>query len=94
MLVWTRQIKAARSLIGWEQYQLAVKAGVGIATVRRLERMNGPIRAQFETIDKIRRALESGGVEFIGDPKPGVCIGLNRLDICCKTPPEHEDVAK
>ncbi len=42
VLVWARQIKAARSLIGWEQYQLAVEAGVGIATVRRLEKMSGP----------------------------------------------------
>lgn len=77
MLVWARQIRAARSLVGWEQYQLAVKAGVGIATIRRLERMCGPISAQFETIEKIRRALERAGIEFIGEPKPGVCIRLD-----------------
>ncbi|SPP92957.1 conserved protein of unknown function [Bradyrhizobium vignae] len=77
MLVWARQIKAGRSLIGWEQFQLALKAGVGIATIRRLERMSGPINAHFETIAKIRRALESAGVEFIGEPKPGVCVRLD-----------------
>jgi transcriptional regulator with XRE-family HTH domain len=80
MLVWVRQIKAARSLIGWGQYQLAVKAGVGIATIRRLERMDGVISAQFGTIEKIRRALEGAGIEFIGAPKPGVCLRLHDVD--------------
>jgi transcriptional regulator with XRE-family HTH domain len=75
--VWARQIRAARSLIGWELYQLAVAAGVGIATVRRLEKMSGPISAQFETIEKIRRALENAGIEFIGEPSPGVCVRLD-----------------
>jgi transcriptional regulator with XRE-family HTH domain len=80
MLVWARQIKAARSLIGWDQFELATKAGVGIATIRRLERMSGPIAAQFETIERIRRALERAGIEFIGDPKPGVCVRLTSND--------------
>lgn len=76
MLVWARQIKAGRSLLGWGQYELAASAGVGIATIRRLERMSGPINAHFDTIEKIRRALEGAGVEFIGEPKPGVCVRL------------------
>ncbi|MBO4225800.1 helix-turn-helix domain-containing protein [Bradyrhizobium neotropicale] len=59
---------------GWQQFQLAVAAGVGIATIRRIERMTGAINAQFETIEKIRRALEGTGVEFIGERKPGVCV--------------------
>ena len=78
MLVWARQVKAARSLVGWEQFQLAAAAGVGIATIRRLERMKGPINAKFETIEKIRRALEAAGIEFIGEPKPGVCVRLEK----------------
>jgi transcriptional regulator with XRE-family HTH domain len=72
MLVMTRQIKAARSLIGWEQYQLARSSGVAISTVRRLEGLNGAIGARHRTIEKIRKAFESAGVEFIGDPNPGV----------------------
>ncbi len=90
MLVWARQIKAARSLVGWEQYQLAVKAGVGIATIRRLERMSGAISAQFVTIEKIRRALESAGIEFIGGPTPGVCIRLSHLGL----PEDQEKVSE
>jgi predicted transcriptional regulator len=72
MLVITRQIKAARSLLGWEQHQLAQSAGVAISTVRRLEGLNGTIGGHQRTIEKIRLAFESAGVEFIGDPDPGV----------------------
>jgi transcriptional regulator with XRE-family HTH domain len=72
VLVITRQIKAARSLIGWEQHQLALNSGVAISTVRRLEGMNGAIGARLRTIKKIRRAFEEAGIEFIGDPNPGV----------------------
>jgi len=72
MLVITRQIKAARSLIGWEQHRLAVQAGVAISTIRRLEGLNGPIGAHFETVEKIRNAFERAGIEFVGNPNPGV----------------------
>jgi transcriptional regulator with XRE-family HTH domain len=78
MLVITRQIKAARSLIGWEQYQLAACAGIAISTVRRLEGLDGAISAHFETVEKIRRAFERAGIEFIGNPNPGVRIMLHR----------------
>jgi transcriptional regulator with XRE-family HTH domain len=72
VLVISRQIKAARALAGWEQQQLATLAGVAISTVRRLEGLNGPISAQFETVEKIRVAFEKAGVEFLGYPNPGV----------------------
>jgi predicted transcriptional regulator len=72
MLVITNQIKAARSLIGWEQYKLALNAGLAISTIRRLEGLKGPIEAHFETVEKIRRAFEKSGIEFMGYPNPGV----------------------
>jgi len=73
VLVMTRQIKAARSLLGWEQYQLSVQSGVAISTIRRIEGSRGTaICAHFETIEKIRAAFEQAGIEFIGNPGPGV----------------------
>jgi predicted transcriptional regulator len=72
MLVLSRQIKAARALLGWEQYELAVKAGVAISTIRRLEGLEGQIGARFDTVEKIRKAFEQGGVELLGYPRPGV----------------------
>jgi hypothetical protein len=32
----------------------------------------GPIGAHFETIEKIRTAFEQAGIEFVGNPNPGV----------------------
>jgi predicted transcriptional regulator len=78
MLVISRQIKAARRLLGWEQQELAVNAVIAISTVRRLEGLDGPISAHFETVEKIRRAFERAGIEFMGNPNPGVRIMLHR----------------
>ncbi len=72
MLVIAPQIKAARSLIGWDQYHLAENSGVAISTIRRLESLSGSIEARRRTIEKIRKAFEVAGIEFIGDPGPGV----------------------
>ena len=75
MLVMTRQIRAARSLLGWEQNDLALQSGVAVSTIRRLEKQNDrPVCANFQTVEKIRCALERAGVEFLGDPSPGVRV--------------------
>ena len=69
MLTLSRQLRAARALIGWEQVDLAEAASVAIGTIRRMESEaeSGPIRGQAATLLKVQRALESAGVEFI-DP--------------------------
>jgi transcriptional regulator with XRE-family HTH domain len=64
-LLLAHQLRAARSMLRWEQEQLAEAAGVAIGTVRRIEAMNGTIRAQLETVQRLQRALETAGVEFI-----------------------------
>ena len=75
MIVITQQIKAARALLGWAQQDLAVKTGIAISTIRRIEGLNGPICANFGTISNIRRVFEEAGVKFEGDPCPGVNLG-------------------
>jgi transcriptional regulator with XRE-family HTH domain len=72
MLVIARQVKAARSLLGWEQSQLAEASGVAISTIRRIEGLDGVISARRRTINRLTIALEEAGVEFIGEPGPGV----------------------
>ena len=58
----------------------AVRSGVAISTIRRLEGLKGaPIGAHFETIDKIRCAFEKAGIEFIGNPCPGVRLRTEAL---------------
>ena len=82
MLIVTQQIKAARALLGWAQQDLAVKSGIAISTIRRIERTGGPICAHFQTIENIRRAFEEAGIGFESEPYLGVSSGRtceNRL---------------
>jgi transcriptional regulator with XRE-family HTH domain len=72
MLVDARQIKAARSFLRWRQEQLAKLTGLALSTIRRLERSEGRIEANFDTVEKIRQVLENAGIEFIGSPNLGV----------------------
>lgn len=80
MLVISRQIRAARSLLGWEQTHLAEASGVAISTIRRIEGLNGQISAQTRTIDRLRQAFEEAGIEFIGEPEPGVKLRLQTIE--------------
>ena len=70
------QCRAARGLLDWTQQDLADRAGVGIVTVRQFEgAVNTPRRA---TVDVIRRALESAGVEFIDENGGGPGVRLRK----------------
>jgi transcriptional regulator with XRE-family HTH domain len=63
------QIKMARAAVGWGVRELAERAGITANTVTRIE--NGS-DAKQSTIEAIRRALESAGVEFTNGNAPGV----------------------
>jgi len=69
------QLRAARSLLGWKQTELAEKSGVGIATIRRLEAQSDILRGMSKTVWKLQKAFEDGGVIFIDSDEivgPGV----------------------
>jgi transcriptional regulator with XRE-family HTH domain len=66
-MVKPEQIRAARALLRLEQQDLAQRAHVSVATVRRLETGNGSADVALDTLDKVRQVLESAGVEFIPD---------------------------
>ena len=61
----SEQIRAARALLDWKQEELAKKAGIGLATLQRLERGSGPLMAHVSTAVKIEGALRKGGIDFI-----------------------------
>jgi transcriptional regulator with XRE-family HTH domain len=76
-LVSPSQIRAARSLIGVKQSDLAKCAGISLATLNNIERGVGDPRTS--TLDAIERALTGAGIEFAAD---GVSetVKLRRLD--------------
>jgi transcriptional regulator with XRE-family HTH domain len=61
------QIRAARGLLGWGQADLAAKSGIGLTTIRRLEARDGIVSGTVGTAMRIQRALEEGGVLFLGE---------------------------
>ncbi len=70
------QCRAARGLLGWSQQRLAHQAQVGVVTVHQLEAgLSQPRRA---TLDVIRRAFETAGVEFIDENGGGPGVRLQR----------------
>ncbi len=69
------QVQAARGLLGLSQTQLAKRAGIGLATLQRLELAGDEVRGSAKTIWKLQRALETAGVMFIDQDEehgPGV----------------------
>lgn len=68
------QIRAARGLLSISSEELATMCSVGWATIRRFESAAGIPPSRGGTLERVTRALEAAGIEFIGDPvkSPGV----------------------
>lgn len=69
------QIRAARSLIGWKQQELADKAGLSFATIQRME-TQGTGKSSVENVNAVQRALEAAGVQFIPENGGGAGVRL------------------
>ena len=59
------QIRAARALLGWNQHDLANKAGLSQTGIARIE--NGTNQPNSKTIEKISTAFDDADIEFLGD---------------------------
>jgi transcriptional regulator with XRE-family HTH domain len=75
------QLRMARAAVGWGVRELAEKAGVTANTVTRIE--NGA-DAKQSTIEKLQRALEAAGVEFIEENGGGAGVRLRKPGISKK----------
>jgi transcriptional regulator with XRE-family HTH domain len=73
-----RQLKAARTLIGWSQEELASASGVSLPTIKRLEAAEGLLGGRKTTVQKIRNALQKAGVEFIDENGGGPGVRLRK----------------
>lgn len=68
-----RQIAAARALLGWTQIDLAEKAEIGVASVKKCEKSLDVITPVI--LRSIRLAFEQEGIEFINTSE---FVGLKR----------------
>ena len=73
-MISSSQIKAARSLLSWSMQKLSDKADVSLITIKRYEASGGIPEGKVAQLMKIKNALETAGIEFLGDPieSPGV----------------------
>jgi predicted transcriptional regulator len=76
LVITPSQCRAARGLLGWNQEDLATKAGVSQVTVHQLEA--GVTQPRRATLDVIRRAFENAGVEFIDENGGGPGVRLRK----------------
>jgi transcriptional regulator with XRE-family HTH domain len=76
MSLFPGQLRAGRALIGWSQDRLASASKVAKATIANFEA--GKRRPYERTLDDLREALETAGVEFI--PQDGGGPGVRLRD--------------
>lgn len=69
-MITSQQMRAARALLGIDQRQLAELAGLSLPTIQRMEASDGQVRGIVDTLVKVIAALESAGVELIGEHAP------------------------
>ncbi|MCX8570850.1 helix-turn-helix transcriptional regulator [Aminobacter sp. MET-1] len=74
----TRQVKAARALLGWSQGDLANHSGVSEPTIARLEAEDGVFGGRPDTTAKIFNALVIAGIVFIPENGGGMGVRLVR----------------
>lgn len=77
-MISTAQIRAARGLLKWTQAALAHRAALSTVTLNMIE--NEAVRPRPATLDAIRAALESGGVEFLEEGGTPVGVRFKRAE--------------
>ena len=60
----SEMVRAARSLLRWEQKDLAEQTMLSLGSIKRLESVPGPLAAQARTVVAIEKAFADNGVTF------------------------------
>ena len=65
-------------MLRWSALDLALESKVGVATIRRVEVINGEIPVTAANEAAIRRAFEAAGIEFIDENGTGEGVRFRR----------------
>ncbi len=71
-------MRAARALLRWSALDLAAASKVGVATIRRVEVVDGELPVTSANEAALRLALEQAGVEFIDENGGGAGVRLRK----------------
>ena len=76
------QIRAARNALRWTIEDLSKQSAVSVRALKMIEQNAGQLTNRLSTVEKIQRALEAVGIEFIGTPDdaPGIRIHRAQTD--------------
>lgn len=80
LFVTGEQIRAGRALARIEQSELARRCGVSLETIKRLERIRGPVDANVRTLDAILQAFGGLGIQFDSCEEGGVGVCMPPLN--------------
>jgi hypothetical protein len=64
-------MRAARAMLRWTALDLAARSKVGVATIRRVEVVDGEIPVTLANEAAIRQAFEAAGIEFLDENGTG-----------------------
>lgn len=69
------QLRAARALLNLTAEALAEETSIGLRTIGRAEREDGPVRMTAANAERLIQALEARGIEFLCErDRTGVCL--------------------
>ena len=68
------QIRGARGMLDWSMMELARAAGVSVSTVKRIDDARTVVSPT--KLAMVQDALESAGIEFLGDEEDGRGVRL------------------
>ena len=79
-MITSRQVRAARALLGWTQEMLADKALIALTPLKRVESESG-LAVREDTRHQVVKALEGAGIVFLdSDRGEGVMLVRGSLE--------------
>lgn len=66
-MITAAQMRATRALLGIDQRRLAELSGLSLPTIQRMEASEGVVRGNVDSLMKLIGAIQTAGVELIGD---------------------------
>jgi len=74
-MITSGQMRAARALLGIDQRTLALESGLSLPTIQRMEASAGQVRGVVGSLVKLVTALDSLGIDLIGENAPSAAGG-------------------
>jgi transcriptional regulator with XRE-family HTH domain len=69
-MITSLQMRAARALLNIDQRELAGISGLSLPTIQRMEASDDIVRGNVDSLMKLINALDTAGLELIGEGMP------------------------